>query len=160
MLSGPRRSLLADALSNVADVTVQMVADDSSIVPSVLTELNYSIVNGTLDVISSPPPSPPPPPLSPPMHIWPTHAAKVHFWHTTGTAHMVQVMAVIRCPGRLSLFAMQLVALARSGLAQACLLAVVRSKLSSAVLCLIAMLLVTNMCTIDKFRAMHTDMRT
>ncbi|DBA89601.1 TPA: hypothetical protein ACH3X2_004498 [Trebouxia sp. C0005] len=49
MLSGPRRSLLADALSNVADVTVEMVADDSSIVPSVLAELNYSIVNGTLD---------------------------------------------------------------------------------------------------------------
>jgi hypothetical protein len=62
MLSGPRRALLADALSNVADVTVQMVADDSSTVPAVLTELNYSIVNGTLDVSSSPPPSLPPPP--------------------------------------------------------------------------------------------------
>ncbi len=55
MLSGPRRSLLATALTNVADVTVEMVADDSSIVASVLTELNYSIVNGTLDVSSSPP---------------------------------------------------------------------------------------------------------
>ncbi len=98
MLSGPRRSLLATALSNVADVTVQMVADDSSIVPSVLTELNYSIVNGTLDVSSSPPP--------PPMHIWPTHAAKVHSRHTAGTAHMLQVMAVIRLPGNVSLSAM------------------------------------------------------
>ena len=78
MLSGPRRSLLATALSNVADVTVQMVADDSSIVPSVLTELNYSIVNGTLDVSSSLPFPPPPPPHPSPMHIWPTHAAKVH----------------------------------------------------------------------------------
>jgi len=82
MLSGPRRSLLATALSNVADVTVQMVADDSSIVPSVLTELNYSI------------------------HIWPTHAAKVHSRHTAGTAHMLQVMAVIRLPGNVSLSAM------------------------------------------------------
>ena len=72
MLFGSRRSLLADTLSNVADVTVQMVAGDSSIVPSVLTELNYSIVNGTLDVSSSPPPS-----LPPPAH-WPTRAAKVH----------------------------------------------------------------------------------
>ncbi|DBA94189.1 TPA: hypothetical protein ACH3X1_001820 [Trebouxia sp. C0004] len=53
MLSGPRRSLLADTLSNVADVTVQLVADASSIVPAVLTELNYSIVNGTLDLMYS-----------------------------------------------------------------------------------------------------------
>ena len=50
MLSGPHRSLLATALTNVADVTVEMVADDSSIVSSALTELNYSITNGTLDV--------------------------------------------------------------------------------------------------------------
>ena len=50
MLSGPHRSLLSTALTNVADVTVEMVADDSSIVSSVLTELNYSITNGTLDV--------------------------------------------------------------------------------------------------------------
>ena len=90
MLSGPRRSLLADALSNVADVTVQMVADDSSIVPSVLTELNYSIVNGTLDVISSPPPSLPPP-FPPHAHLAHTcskGAFLAHNWDCThGTGH-------------------------------------------------------------------------
>jgi hypothetical protein len=71
MLSGPRRALLADALSNVADVTVQMVADDSSTVPAVLTELNYSIVNGTLDVSSPPPPSLPLP--APRPYIFVSH---------------------------------------------------------------------------------------
>lgn len=55
---------MADALSNVADVTVEMVADDSSIVPSVLAELNYSIVNGTLDVSSFPPSASPAPPCT------------------------------------------------------------------------------------------------
>ena len=50
MLSGSRRSLLATALTNVADVTVEMVADDSSIVSSALAELNFSITNGTLSV--------------------------------------------------------------------------------------------------------------
>ncbi len=50
MVYGHRRALLSTALTNVADVTVEVVADDSSIVPDALTELNYSIVNGTLDV--------------------------------------------------------------------------------------------------------------
>lgn len=99
MLSGPRRSLLATALTNVADVTVEMVADDSSIVASVLTELNYSIVNGTLDVSSSPPSLSlsRPPPCS-------TGAFLAHSWDCT---YMLQVMAVIRLPGNVSLFAMQ-----------------------------------------------------
>ncbi len=91
MLSGPRRSLLADALSNVADVTVQMVADDSSIVPSVLTELNYSIVNGTLDVSPSPSrtlspaplPPPPPPPHAHLAHPCSKGAFSTHSWDCT-----------------------------------------------------------------------------
>ena len=45
-----RRSLLATALSNVADVSVEMVATSNTLATEALAELNYSIANGTLAV--------------------------------------------------------------------------------------------------------------
>ena len=45
-----RRSLLASALSNVADVSVEMVASSNTLAAQALAELNYSIANGTLSV--------------------------------------------------------------------------------------------------------------
>lgn len=45
-----RRSLLSSALSNVADVTVEMQADSNALATQALGELDESIVNGTLAV--------------------------------------------------------------------------------------------------------------
>ena len=45
--------MLASALSNVADVSVEMVAGSNALAQQALAELNYSIANGTLAVSSS-----------------------------------------------------------------------------------------------------------
>ena len=42
--------MLASALSNVADVSVEMVAGSNTLAAQALAELNYSIANGTLSV--------------------------------------------------------------------------------------------------------------